>query len=731
MPEAAAAPSSAKGSSTCDRAYFRTVARLGVQAAQALDYAHREGVLHRDIKPANLLVDLRGHLWVADFGLARLRGDSELTRTGDLIGTLRYMSPEQTLARRVPIDHRTDVYSLGVTIYEMLTLRPAFGGNDRAQILRRIAEEEPRLPRRLNRRIPRDLETVVLKAMAKEPARRYQSAGELAEDLERFLGGLPVLARRIPIWRRAVTWVRTHRTTTALMATGIASALLIASVWSFLQRKEAEFLARRFESASVADLAEIIPRLDVTNPSIIACLDRLYAGEDADKKLAAALVLAPTRAGCQDSRPRPVPRRRPPPVGFADPSRSDRQIPGPFIARLEAEIRREPIAGLSPGEAELRDRRRANAACALIALGRDGPAWQLLRSAPDPQARSFLIATLGPAGVKPDRLVARLDDPLHEQFLPECAVIQSLGDVPEASWPPDLHTDVVRRLLVIYRDDPDAGVHGAAKWLLSRWGFGAEIERMNSELAKEQRSDPRFQWRISREGLTLITVDDPALDRVIEVSDSEITVEMYRRFNPEVHYSREMSPEESCPVNGLSYYDAAAFCNWLGDREGLPENEACYRSGGTDEKYHCIAFRPVESYRDRKGFRLLTSQEFDVSCAAGTSTRRYHGDSDSLFHRYAWTLMNSNGRAHPVARLLPNNLGLFDTLGNIYEWCELTRPEKFPSGVVAADLRGGVVSMSPASMVDRFAAHERVEAGFGRPELGFRVVRTKELRKKS
>src|SRR5262249_50308581 len=150
---------------------FRTVARLGVQAAEALDYAHREGILHRDIKPANLLVDRRGDLWVTDFGLARLRGPSELTPAGDLVGTLRYISPEQARARPIPIDHRTDVYSLGVTLYEMLTLRPAFGGTGRAQLLRRIAEEEPRPPRRLNRRIPRDLEIVVLKAMSKEPAR--------------------------------------------------------------------------------------------------------------------------------------------------------------------------------------------------------------------------------------------------------------------------------------------------------------------------------------------------------------------------------------------------------------------------------------------------------------------------------------------------------------------------------------------------------------------------------
>src|SRR5437763_15676049 len=123
------------------------------------------GVVHRDVKPANLLLDARGRLWVTDFGLAQVQTDARLTATGDLLGTLRYMSPEQALAQPVGVDHRTDVYSLGATLYELLTLEPAFPGRDRQEILRQIALEEPRPPRRLNARIPAELETIVLKAM--------------------------------------------------------------------------------------------------------------------------------------------------------------------------------------------------------------------------------------------------------------------------------------------------------------------------------------------------------------------------------------------------------------------------------------------------------------------------------------------------------------------------------------------------------------------------------------
>jgi hypothetical protein len=217
-------------------AFFRSVAQLGVQAAAALEHAHQLGVVHRDVKPANLLIDVRGHLWVTDFGLAQFQSDAALTMTGDLLGTLRYMSPEQALAKRGLVDHRTDVYSLGVTLYELLTLELAFGGRDREELLRQIAFEEPRPPRRLNRAIPTDLETIVLKAMAKRVEERYATAQELADDLERFLEQKPIRARRPTLLERGAKWSRRHKAVVAaavvvlvLAAVGFAvSTLLIA-----------------------------------------------------------------------------------------------------------------------------------------------------------------------------------------------------------------------------------------------------------------------------------------------------------------------------------------------------------------------------------------------------------------------------------------------------------------------------------------------------------------------
>src|SRR5262249_54068398 len=150
-------------------------------------------------------------LWVTDFGLAQVQSDARLTLTGDLVGTLRYMSPEQALAQRVVVDQRTDVYSLGATLYELLTLQPAFAGQDRQELLRQIAFEEPARPRQWNRAIPAELETIVLKALEKNPQDRYAAAQDLADDLRRWLDDRPIQARR-PSWRHKVAkWTRRHQ----------------------------------------------------------------------------------------------------------------------------------------------------------------------------------------------------------------------------------------------------------------------------------------------------------------------------------------------------------------------------------------------------------------------------------------------------------------------------------------------------------------------------------------
>lgn len=227
-----------------NRQYYRSMALLAIQAAEALEHAHQNGVIHRDIKPANLMLDADAKLYVTDFGLARVESDAAVTMTGDIIGTLRYMSPEQALAKRIVIDNRADIYSLGMTLYELLTLRPALEGSNREQLLKQIAFEDPVKPRRIDRSIPADLETIVLKCIEKSPDDRYDTAGELAADLSAFLEDRPIKASPPSAVQRAIKWSRRHSTLvwSASIAASVVIALsitgLLVSNWLIVQQRE-------------------------------------------------------------------------------------------------------------------------------------------------------------------------------------------------------------------------------------------------------------------------------------------------------------------------------------------------------------------------------------------------------------------------------------------------------------------------------------------------------------
>ena len=234
-------------------AYYRWVASIGLQAADALAHAHQQGVIHRDVKPSNLLIDAKGSLWVTDFGLARRLADPGLTHQDSMLGTPRYMSPEQ--ARTGSIDGRTDVYSLGATLYELLTLRPPFDGQSAAELIDQIREDEPVPPRVSQPKLPRDLETIVLKSLAKRPVDRYETATELAEDLARFLNHEPVKARRISPVGRMLRVAR--RNPGISIVTSTAAAVIVAiAAYAYVRVVSESYDAIRARDQAQAALAK-------------------------------------------------------------------------------------------------------------------------------------------------------------------------------------------------------------------------------------------------------------------------------------------------------------------------------------------------------------------------------------------------------------------------------------------------------------------------------------------
>ncbi len=200
---------------TAGNTFFDNIARMIADVADALGYAHSQGVIHRDMKPSNLLLSPDGRVSINDFGLARMLEQPGMTTTGEFMGSPLYMSPEQITAGRAPLDHRTDIYSLGATLYELLTLQPPFLGERRDQIIGQIMHKEPRSPRSVNKKIPVDLETICLKAMEKDPDRRYQTGEDMAEDLRRFVNRFAISAKRAGIVGRATKMVRRHRALSA------------------------------------------------------------------------------------------------------------------------------------------------------------------------------------------------------------------------------------------------------------------------------------------------------------------------------------------------------------------------------------------------------------------------------------------------------------------------------------------------------------------------------------
>ncbi len=339
-------------------------------------------------------------------------------------------------------------------------------------------------------------------------------------------------------------------------------------------------------------------------------------------------------------------------------------------------------------------KQQANAGVALLCLGQVEKVWPLFRHRPDPRTRSYLIHRLRLLGVDPRRLVRRLDE--ETDLSVRRALLLSLGEFGPESLANAERQPLIFRLLDIYRNDPDPGIHGATGWLLRQWKQQAQAQMIDRQLATGKVEGERG-WYVNGQGQTMVVVRGPAeflmgsprteaeryggpedenelqhrmrIERSFAIAATEVTVSQFLLFRKTHHYSKVYAATPDHPINSVRWYDAAAYCNWLSEREGIPEAEWCYEPNKDGEYTEGMKVAP--DYLKRTGYRLPSEAEWEYACRAGAVTSRYFGERADLLGYYAWYSKNLlDRRMLPVGSLKPNDLGLFDMNGNAYEWIQ-------------------------------------------------------------
>jgi formylglycine-generating enzyme required for sulfatase activity/serine/threonine protein kinase len=359
---------------------------------------------------------------------------------------------------------------------------------------------------------------------------------------------------------------------------------------------------------------------------------------------------------------------------------------GEEYARLEVVLREKPAANATPEARVALAKRQVNVGVALVVIGRGEKAWQLLKHSADPTRRSYLIERLGPGGADPKQLVGRLKQ--EKDVTVRRALLLSLGQFSLATLPEVERQNVLPLLLALYRDDPDPGIHGAAEWLVRQWHQEGKLRVIDRQLRTGKVQGKRG-WYLNRRGQTMIIVPTPGvflmgeqdprfkfgderlhrrrINRTYAIASKEVTVQQFLEFRKAHDYRRPAAPTADCPVNDVSWYDTAAYCNWLSEKEGIPEDQWCYLPNKEGKYAEGMTLAP--DYLRRTGYRLPTEAEWEYACRAGSATRYAFGEPNELLGNYAWYAGNSFSKSHPVGWLKPNDLGLSDLHGNAWEWC--------------------------------------------------------------
>ena len=349
-------------------------------------------------------------------------------------------------------------------------------------------------------------------------------------------------------------------------------------------------------------------------------------------------------------------------------------------------------------------KRQANAAVALLRMNQPEKVWPLLKRTPpdDPRVRSYLIHRLSPLGADAGAILKRLDE--EPDVTIRRALLLSLGEYDEKGLSPEARQAVLPKLQEIYRNDADPGLHAAANGCCGQWKQEAWLKQVNEEWAKDQEQREKRldgikqlltkdkektppQWYVNGQGQTMVVIPGPVeflmgsppteagrdddetqhkerIGRTFALAAKSVTVEQYRQFDKGYQLPAAYTRTADLPVVGTSWYQAAAYCNWLSKEEGIPEDQWCYEiKDGQVTKLKA-------NYLSLTGYRLPTEAEMEFATRAGALTSRYFGETEDLLPKYAWYTKNSQEKTWPVGSLKPNDLGLFDVQGNVYTWCQ-------------------------------------------------------------